>query len=390
LTTGVEPMSSSTERAAFKLATIFSSFLTGVKFELTLAKCYSVAPAMSMKRLHPSSMTTRPTRACAILPGALGDFICFLPALQCLLQGHRVDLFARSEFAELVPSGVTVRSLESAEISSLFVETTPQDSRLSDQFGAYATVYSWMGSQQPVFVRRLQAAAHGRARVFPFHSTVTREHQEDYYLRCLGLTTAARREPVVELRDEALRWCENFWTEKSLQGRAVLLIAPGSGAREKNWPEERFIAVVNWWRERTGGNCVLLIGPVEAERGGIDRLRQHCVAVSDLRLSQVAALVGRSALYLGNDSGISHLAASLGAVTVALFGPSDPRQWAPRGRRVTVISRQIHCSPCSSSTMKHCPHRRCLSEISAEDVVDAIINLPELASLTRWGAGITV
>jgi len=357
----------------------------GVKFESSLAKCYSVAPAMSMKPFDRWSQKTNSLRACVIFPGALGDFVCFLPALQALSRGNRVDLYTHSEFADLVPSDVAVRSLESAEISSLFVETTPRDSRLHDQFGAYAAVYSWMGSQQPVFVDRLQAASHGRSKIFPFRPAAATEHQAEYYLRCLGLSAAVQSEPVIGLRDEALRWCENFWTDNSLQGRAVLTIAPGSGAREKNWPEECFLAVANWWGARTRGIAMLLVGPVEAARGGIDRLREDCLAVSDLTLSQVAAVINRSTVYLGNDSGITHMASTIGVPTVALFGPSNPRQWAPRGRRVTVISRQVHCSPCSNSTMKSCPHRACLSELSAEEVIDVMRKLPEVASLTRGG-----
>ncbi|MGH7888325.1 MAG: hypothetical protein ACREPG_10690, partial [Candidatus Binatia bacterium] len=97
-----------------------------------------------------------------IFPGALGDFICFLPALRELLRANRVDLYSHREFAELVPAGVAVRSLESVEISRLFVSTTLRDSWLHDQFGAYTAVYSWMGSQQPVFVQRLRQATHGR------------------------------------------------------------------------------------------------------------------------------------------------------------------------------------------------------------------------------------
>jgi len=345
---------------------------------------------MSMKPFDRSSLKMSSLRACVIFPGALGDFICFLPVLRILVRSAQIDLYAHSEFADLVPAGVTVRSLESAEITRLFVATALEDSASHDQFGAYAAVYSWMGSQQPVFVNQLQAVSDGRAKIFPFRPTATAEHQTEYYLSCLALTEARCSEPTIEVRDEALRWCENFWTEHSLQERAVLTIAPGSGAREKNWPEEFFIAVANWWRARTGGIATLLLGPVEAARGGIDRLREHCLAVSDLRLSQVAALISRSAVYLGNDSGVSHLAAAVGVPTVALFGPSDPRQWAPRGRRVTVISRQVHCSPCANSTMKSCPHRTCLSDLSPEKVIDVMSTLPELASLTRVGAGITV
>ena len=343
-----------------------------------------------MKPFARSARKTRSKRLCVIFPGALGDFICFLPALQSLSRCDRVDLYAHSAFADLVPHGVTVRSLNSASISRLFVETQLQDSRLAEDFAAYAAVYSWMGSQEPIFIRQLQRSAAGQVKIFPFRPAATAEHQVDYYLRCLDLAEPLCREPAIDLRQEALRWCENFWTENSIHGRAVLTIAPGSGAREKNWPEEFFLAVANQWRERNGGITCVIMGPVEAERGGIDRLREHCWTVSDLRLSQVAALISRSTVYLGNDSGISHLAAAVGAATVALFGPSDPRQWAPRGHRVTVMSRQIHCSPCSTETMKSCSHRACLRELSAAEVFDAMIALPELTSLTRGGAGITV
>jgi ADP-heptose:LPS heptosyltransferase len=170
----------------------------------------------------------------------------------------------------------------------------------------------------------------------------------------------------------------------------VLSIAPGSGAREKNWPEEFFIAVADWWREHIGGVAMLIVGPVELARGGIDRLREHCLVASNLRLAQVTALLSRSTIYLGNDSGMSHLAAAVGVPTVALFGPSDPLQWAPRGRRVTVISRRIHCSPCAPLAMKSCQQRVCLSEISPAQVIDAMLEQPEVATLTRGGVGITV
>src|ERR1043165_4665140 len=112
LTTGVEPMRSRTDRAPFKLLTVYSSFARGVKLELSMAECYSFVSLKSMKTAdQDSSKPVRP-RVCAIFPGALGDFICFLPALQSLTSSARVDLFARSEFAALVPPDVVAHSLE--------------------------------------------------------------------------------------------------------------------------------------------------------------------------------------------------------------------------------------------------------------------------------------
>ena len=336
------------------------------------------------------AVSSHAARACVIFPGALGDFVCFLPALQVITRAAHVDLFAHSEFSGIVPPNVTVRGLESVEISQLFVRNAAQNSVLQNFFGAYSAVYSWMGGGLIEFVDQLQTLSNGCAKIFPFRPGGTTEHLADYYLRCLASLECQNCQPVIELRAEAMAWCENFWARHALNRQAVLALSPGSGAREKNWSEEFFLEVVDWWRESTGGTVVLLIGPVEAERGGVDRLRQSCVVANELSLSQVAAILGRSDIYLGNDSGISHLAAALGTRTVVIFGPSDARQWAPRGKKVTVVSRRIDCSPCSVSTMKSCPHRACLTELFPETIVQTIAALPELSTLTRGGVGIRV
>jgi ADP-heptose:LPS heptosyltransferase len=168
------------------------------------------------------------------------------------------------------------------------------------------------------------------------------------------------------------------------------VIAPGSGAREKNWPEDCFGAVADWWRERIHGAVIVLIGVVEEERGLSLRLQNAGVIACGLDLAQAAALLAACDLFLGNDSGITHLAAASGTRTVALFGPSSPRQWAPRGARVMVLSRNENCAPCDVTTMKGCAHRRCLTGLGADRVIAALAQLPEVATLTRYGAGITV
>ncbi|HYA27720.1 MAG TPA: glycosyltransferase family 9 protein, partial [Acidobacteriota bacterium] len=258
-------------------------------------------------------------------------------------------MYARSEFAALVPAGVFVRSLECAELARLFVPGALQDASVRSTFGSYSAIYSWMGSQEREFVDQLNWVSDGRAQVLPFRPTETIEHQADFYLRCLAAPPFDCLGPRIDLGAEAISWREKFWNDNGLHPYTVLVIAPGSGAREKNWPEEFFIAIADWWRESIGGAVVLLVGPVEAERGGIDRLRQYCLVTENLNLAQVAALLAKSDIYVGNDSGTSHLAAAVGVRTVALFGPSDPWRWSPRGPKVTVIDLQIDCSPCSSS-----------------------------------------
>jgi len=114
-----------------------------------------------------------------------------------------------------------------------------------------------------------------------------------------------------------------------------LAVHPGSGSPRKNWPAERFAAVVE---EIAGGAPWLLVeGPAEAESAAPLRDLRGSVRARELPPRTLGAVLARAGLYVGNDSGISHLAAAFGAPTLALFGPTDPRQWAPIGARVTAL-----------------------------------------------------
>jgi hypothetical protein len=361
-----------------------------VKFDLPLYKCYIFDSLKSMKlTAHDASEFDHP-RIGVLFPGALGDFICFLPALHVLACDADTDLFARSEFADLVPAGVTVSSLERTEIRELFVADVANKVSLEKFFRRYAAIYSWHGNEQGEFVRQLSEASAGRAKVFPFRARNQQIHQTDYYISCLNGSRVAARQPMIELRQEAVRRCDRFWHKHALDRRPVLALAAGSGAREKNWPEDFFLAVVDWWRDAIGGVVILLVGPVEEERGGIERLGHRCVLATGLGLSDVAALLARCDLYLGNDNGVSHIAAGVGVRTVVMFGPSAVGQWEPRGERVTIVSHRVECSPCAVQTMKTCSHRACLTALYPREVVEILARLPEVVTLTRPGAGITV
>jgi len=336
-----------------------------------------------MKSAPIALSTTENQRLCVLFPGALGDFICCLPAMQVLARKGKVDVFARSEFAGIVADDLTVHSLERREIAELFSAGGAADERVRSVFGDYAAVYSWMGSAQPDFVRRLQAASNGRARIFPFRPSQAECHQTEYYFRCLHDGDSIIPDPLLSLRQDAIAWREDFWARHALSQRPVLVLAPGSGAREKNWAEDSFVAVAEWWRDRTNGAVVVLIGPVEEERGVALRLQNLGVLACGLDLAQAAALLVGGDVYIGNDSGITHLAAASGIRTVALFGPSDPRQWAPRGSKVAILTRHQVCSPCATATMKSCAHRRCLTSLDAAQVIAVLAQLPEVATLTR-------
>lgn len=114
-----------------------------------------------------------------------------------------------------------------------------------------------------------------------------------------------------------------------------LAIHPGSGSRSKNWPEVRFQELV---RELAPGDPFLLVsGPADEEATQKLARSPHSVVARDLPLRALGALLSKAGLYVGNDSGVTHLAAASGSPTLALFGPTDPQTWGPVGKKVEVV-----------------------------------------------------
>jgi ADP-heptose:LPS heptosyltransferase len=118
---------------------------------------------------------------------------------------------------------------------------------------------------------------------------------------------------------------------------------PGSGSERKNWPKENFLEVARGAFRLWGLASVVLIGPAEeGQREFWTKAREPFLSVREgLSILEAAHILRRATLYVGNDSGITHLAAALGVPVIALFGPTDPRRWAPRGDRVEIRSQEI-------------------------------------------------
>jgi glycosyl transferase family 9 (putative heptosyltransferase) len=114
-----------------------------------------------------------------------------------------------------------------------------------------------------------------------------------------------------------------------------LALHPGSGSPSKTWPAERFSRLV----DTLGVERFLLVeGPADAEGAKtIHASHEGAVVGRGLSPRVLGAALARAAAFVGNDSGVSHLAAAWGAPTVALFGPTDPGVWSPVGPRVSIV-----------------------------------------------------
>lgn len=125
-------------------------------------------------------------------------------------------------------------------------------------------------------------------------------------------------------------------------GERLLALAPGSGQAAKNWPLARYYKVARALAWEAGLKVLWLAGPAEEALlpylQGLAAAQEQAVWAQQ-PLERVARVLARTQVYVGGDSGISHLAAAAGARrVVALYGPTDPRVWAPFGEQVTVLT----------------------------------------------------
>lgn len=158
-------------------------------------------------------------------------------------------------------------------------------------------------------------------------------------------------------------------------------------APSRRWPPERFAAVADILAARFDARIALTGG---ADDGAITRaIRRHMRhealdLAGKTSLGGLAALIARMRLFIGNDSGPAHLAEAVGTLSVTLFGPTDPRRWAPLDQRAhRIVRHPVGCSPCVYSD---CPiDHRCLRRITPAEVIAQASDLL-LGEVTTCGA----
>jgi ADP-heptose:LPS heptosyltransferase len=121
--------------------------------------------------------------------------------------------------------------------------------------------------------------------------------------------------------------------------------------------------------ESEGGRVEYVLGPAD------DDLRPHLAGAVVHRPADTLALrrlLIAAAACVGNDSGVSHLAAWLGVPCVTVFGPSDPERWRPIGAQVAVVRPPLACEPCFETAAANCGQPDCILEVPPEEVLRAL------------------
>ncbi|MCK4629703.1 MAG: glycosyltransferase family 9 protein [Sedimentisphaerales bacterium] len=300
-----------------------------------------------------------------IQPGAVGDGILTLPLARLLRQEWRLDhidimghtekmgyLQGRSDITRII-------SIDDVKLHQLFHDSSTfnplENDSLIDVFRNYELIVSFLSDEKGHFEQNLiytamttHAADVVTIQLIPPGDYV--EHAAHFFMEQfiselphsqVTIYPEVMEGQLIRPRpDDA----EKGWSILKAVGvgsdpkPTIVAIHPGSGGAEKCWPLKNYQDLSERLKKQ-GCQPIMLLGPVEQERWGqlpADELKAQVPLLQGLTLDEVAAVLSCCSGYVGNDSGISHLAGGMGLGTVAIFGPSNPQNWRPLGEKVRV------------------------------------------------------
>jgi ADP-heptose:LPS heptosyltransferase len=322
--------------------------------------------------------------------GALGDFILTLPALEALrttFPQAKLTILGYPRILELVDQrfyAEGVLFIDQRGMASFFVSGRPLDPSLSQLFGEFDLMVLFGRDEEGTLIGNLKRVCHGPIlHIHPFPLWDEKIHLTDHLLRQFfqhGFPISVSN-PRLHLKGLDQEGGKGFWRSHGLtavdQSKAILL-HPGSGSKKKVWPLERFLNLAKILQDRFDSKILIILGPAEGSEVEkvFEGLDPHTfIQAKRLSLIQLASVMEGCKLFIGNDSGISHLASALGIPTIAIFGPTDPRVWSPRGEKVCVVRKEIPCSPCTREKFSRCTDVECLRGIETGDVIEGLERL---------------
>lgn len=349
-----------------------------------------------MKKPHRSApiRTLRVRSMLVIHQGALGDFLLALPVLETLQKAFpqaKSVIMGFPRILELVDKRFyadETLSIDQRGMGSFFVRGGPLDRNLSQFFSTFDLLVVFGKDREGILIGNLKQVCQGHIlHINPFPEWTERIHVIDHLLRELheyGFPIS-NQNPRLYLTEKDKDLGRTFFRVKGVtdeeRSRAIVL-HPGSGSKKKVWPLEGFLDLARYLQRHSGSRILIVLGPAEGPEvqrafGGIawDMGPAAPILVKEDSLFGLASVIEGCRLFIGNDSGITHMAAALGLPTVALFGPSDPKIWAPRGEKVVVVRKEISCSPCSQEKFVQCQHLECLRRIELRDVLKGLATL---------------
>ncbi len=309
-----------------------------------------------------------PRSVLIIHPGGLGDVLLSLPAIASIrrrYRGHHLVLLARSDIGSLFDAcGVVDRtlSMESRALASLMGGAEQADQPLRQLLKSCEYVVGWLRDPDNVVQTTLREL--GISRISLGAPTPGKGlHQSQGFFQVLEEAACGDGGPsqlvIPETVREAGRRC--LRTLGIQEGQRYVVCHPGSGSFHKCVQPPTMAEVIRSLQQQQAAP-VIVGGP--ADEAAVGRVRdcglQNVPVIQGQDLTTVAGVLAGADLFVGHDSGLTHLAATAQVPTVTVFGPTDPRRWAPLGAHVAIVT-GASCSCSTWDQVRACDDKPCLS-----------------------------
>jgi heptosyltransferase-3 len=326
-------------------------------------------------------MWGHPKKILIIHSGGIGDLLLALPAMRIFRRAFlasSLEMLGRPDRLALVAhdlGAATLHSIDQAGMAYFYADDADLPPRLGSFFSSFGVALLFGKTGGEILAGNLRRAGVGRVLFLPsFPPEGMKVQASNFLMEALkgeGIEGERAFFPL-EVPEDAQRVAEDFLAGQGIQeGGRILAIHPGSGRPAKNWRPHNFARVADWAEDRA--RILLIAGPAE---DGVKEVRRALkradpLLADNLPLIHLAALLKKSRAFLGNDSGITHLAASLAVPTVALFGPTDPAVWGPWFPAVRILHGRISSTPCIPGTRRKTA-APCSVNITLQEVLDIL------------------
>jgi ADP-heptose:LPS heptosyltransferase len=312
-----------------------------------------------------------------IHPGSLGDVLLAVPAmkrLQASFAEHRSLLVATESVGRML-HGVELidacLSIEGAAVAGLFAGSVPKSGELASWLKQCDYAVAWMDDKEGTLAMALRGSGAREVRIqSPFSAELKARHQGDRFLETLrGSSTGPSDDTSLPMPGYLIEEGRVYLDRLGISaGQLLVLVHPGSGSRQKCLGPEILAQVLERLRQ-AGTHPLVIEGPADRETVAelLVLMPVKPTVLRELPLTLLAGVLTQAWLYVGHDSGITHLSSLLGVPTVAVFGPTDSERWRPRGGHVAVLQ-GAPCMCGSWEMVKACVEKPCLS-VSAEALI---------------------
>ena len=289
-------------------------------------------------RLRPSAHLT------IVRTGGLGDTILVLPTLEILRAAYpdATLTLVGSAWADalqpLVPLDVRVLHFDHAFPAAYCGGSAT--GRGANVSAASDVVIVYTATPESDFVVHVRRTCQGPVVVWPLAPAAGIHASRHLADAVAGAPTDldALPTPTLQCPDDLRRQGRGWLDREFGQDVRPVALHPGAGGQRKCWPAQQFAELA----ARLEAPVLLIEGPADAEVcrefARVIAPSVRVVRAAGVSLPRLAALLSESRGYVGNDSGVSHLAAALGVPTIAVFGPTDAAVWAPRGPEVSIVT----------------------------------------------------